>query len=164
MTRSHDDTVDEQRTGWVFVAVQVVLLVGLVVMPSADQYPTPTWLDVILVVVFWLGVAIAVLGAVALGRALTATPVPNQAATLRTRGPYRNVRHPIYSGVILIVIALAVGSGNVAGLALGAATIGFFHVKASWEEARLAERFPEYGRYAATTPRFVPRLVPSARR
>ncbi|MEM9745635.1 MAG: isoprenylcysteine carboxylmethyltransferase family protein [Actinomycetota bacterium] len=152
----------ERRIGWAFVAVQIVLLVGLVVMPSADHYPTPGWLDVMVTIVFWLGVAVAILGGVALGRALTATPVPNHAATLRTRGPYRNVRHPIYTGVILIVIALAVGSGNVAGLALGAATIGFFHVKASWEEDRLAERFPEYERYAAMTPRFVPRVAPRA--
>jgi protein-S-isoprenylcysteine O-methyltransferase Ste14 len=37
-------------------------------------------------------------------------------------------------------------------------TLGFFNVKARWEEARLAESYPGYRAYAARTPRFVPFL------
>jgi protein-S-isoprenylcysteine O-methyltransferase Ste14 len=87
---------------------------------------------------------------------LTATPVPTERATLRTSGPYRWVRHPIYTGVLLIVAAMAVRSGSVFGLTLGALTIAFFHVKASWEEQRLTKRFDAYADYAAVTPRFIP--------
>ncbi len=148
--------MSERSIGWAFVAAQAALIVALVVVPSASHFPTPPWLRTACAVLFWLGVAIAVIAGLVLGRALTATPVPTARATLRTTGPYRVVRHPIYTGVVLIVVAIAVRSGNVVGLALGAATIGFFHVKASWEERRLRERFAGYADYAATTPRFLP--------
>lgn len=150
-----------QRTiGWLFVASQAALLAALIVMPSADHVPTPSWLRTAMNIMFWLGVMLAIAAGLMLGRALTATPVPTERAELRTSGPYRFVRHPIYTGVILIVIALAVRSGNAAGLTLGAATIAFFHLKAAWEEQRLAERFADYPVYAAATPRFVPRMWP----
>ncbi len=148
--------MSERTIGWAFVAAQAALIVALVLVPSANHYPTPAWLRTLCAVAFGLGVAIAVAAGVVLGRALTATPVPTAGATLRTTGPYRFVRHPIYTGVVLIVVAIAVRSGNVVGLALGAATIGFFHVKASWEERRLSERFAGYAEYASTTPRFLP--------
>ncbi len=150
--------MNERTIGWAFVAAQAVLISVVVVMPSADHFPVPPWLDTITTVMFWLGTALAVMAAAVLGRALTATPVPNDRAELRTTGPYRLVRHPIYSGVLLIVVALSIGSGNVAKVIVGGATITFFHAKAAWEEQRLGERFSDYAAYAAETPRFLPRL------
>ena len=72
-------------------------------------------------------------------------------------GAYRFVRHPIYTGVLTIVVGLVVPSGSAVTLAIGLATIAFFNVKARWEEDRLAETYPDYRDYARTTPRFVPR-------
>lgn len=148
--------MSKHTIGWVFVAVQAVLLAILVLLPSSDDYTLPGWLDRVLDVVFWLGIVLIVLAAVFLGRSLTATPVPRDAAELRTNGPYRWARHPIYSGVILVVVALAIRSGSVIALGIGAITIVFFMVKSSWEERRLAERFPGYADYAARTGRFFP--------
>jgi protein-S-isoprenylcysteine O-methyltransferase Ste14 len=142
--------------GWAFVGAQVALIVSLAFLPGADHYPVPAWLATAADVVFWAGVALAVAAGLVLGRALTATPVPTERATLRTSGPYRWVRHPIYTGVLLIILAMAVRSGSLFGLSLGAATVVFFHVKASWEERRLTERFDGYAAYATVTPRFIP--------
>ena len=163
MTRStslgsdnHLNEYRNRRIGWAFVGAQAALIVSLAVLPSADHFPVPSWLRVTGNVVFWFGAALAVAAGLALGRSLTATPVPTERATLRTSGPYRWVRHPIYTGVLLIVAAMAVRSGSAFGLAVGALTIAFFHVKASWEEQRLTERFDGYAEYAAATPRFIP--------
>ena len=87
---------------------------------------------------------------------LTATPVPLDRAELHTNGPYRWARHPIYSGVILAVIALSVRSGSALAVVIGAATLAFFIVKSPWDEQRLAERFPGDAAYAARTGRFLP--------
>ena len=149
--------MSERSTGWAFVAVQAVLIAALVVVPAADHYSVPTWLEVAANACFWSGVVLAVLAAAFLGRSLTATPVPSARAALRTSGPYRFVRHPIYTGVVLIVVGLAVRSGNVIGVVLGLVTLAFFHRKATWEEQRLRARFAEYDAYAAVTPRFLPR-------
>jgi len=142
--------------GWCFVAVQALLLAALVLLPGRDDFAVPDWLRSVADVVFWLGISLMVVAAGALGRSLTATPMPLDRAELRTNGPYRWARHPIYSGVILVVIALSVRSGSVVTVAIGAATLAFFVVKSSWEERRLAERFPEYADYAARTGRFFP--------
>ncbi len=147
--------MSRDRTGWAFVAMQVVLLVALVLVPSGTAWPMPGWLAVVRLVLVVAGLLVVVAAALNLGRSLTPTPVPNDGG-LRTDGLYRFVRHPIYSGVLLAVVGLTVGTRQWWGLALGLVTIAFFSAKARWEEARLAEAYPGYTEYAADTPRFVP--------
>lgn len=142
--------------GWTFVAVQALLLATLILLPGRDDFEPPGWVRAAADAVFWLGLALIVLAAAFLGRSLTATPLPLDRAELRTTGPYRWARHPIYSGVILVVIALSVRSGSALTVVIGAVTLAFFVVKATWEERRLVERFPEYAAYAARTGRFFP--------
>jgi protein-S-isoprenylcysteine O-methyltransferase Ste14 len=73
-------------------------------------------------------------------------------------GPYRFVRHPIYSGIILSLLATAALLGTTAGL-LGAALIvlGTF-MKARVEENFLRRELGEdrYDAYARRVPMFVP--------
>jgi protein-S-isoprenylcysteine O-methyltransferase Ste14 len=158
----YDRHVDRRTIGWVFVAGQVVLLVLLVVLPGRDDWPTPSWLRTVAQVVFVAGAVLLIVAALGLGRALTPTPVPAERGVLQTAGLYRFVRHPIYSGVLLIVLGITLRSGSWFTLAVAVVTFVFFDRKARWEEARLAEHYPEYADYAARTPRFVPR--PRARR
>lgn len=148
--------MSERTIGWAFVAVQAVLLAALVLLPGRSDFEPPSWVRAMADIFFWLGIALIVLAAGFLGRSLTATPVPLGRAELRTNGPYRWARHPIYSGAILVVIALSVRSGSAITVAIGAATLAFFVVKSMWEERRLIERFPGYSDYAARTGRFFP--------
>ncbi len=151
------------RAGWLFVVVQAVLLITLVALPAGDAWPTPAWVQVIGLLAVVGGVALVAVAALRLGPALTPTPVPTAEGALTTDGLYRHVRHPIYSGVLLAVAGVTVRSGSVLVLAVGAATVVFFHLKARWEEERLQERYPDYPEYAARTPRFVPRPGPAGR-
>jgi protein-S-isoprenylcysteine O-methyltransferase Ste14 len=148
--------MSDRTTGWIFVAAQGVLLVALVLVPHRDDWPTPTWLQVIAIVLGVGGLAIGIGAGLRLGSALTPTPMPSAAGRLTTDGLYRYVRHPIYSGVLLVVVGLVLRSGSTVGLGVGVALVIFFSVKARWEENRLADRYPDYERYAARTPRFVP--------
>lgn len=143
-------------TGWIYVGIQAILLLGLVVLPGRSDWKTDGLVGIVGLVFLVGGLAIGALSAIMLGRSLTPTPVPVQHGQLTTAGLYRFVRHPIYTGVLLIVIGLTIRSGSVLTLALAAVTIGFFNHKARWEERRLAERYPEYEAYAEATPRFVP--------
>lgn len=149
----------DRAIGWSFVAVQALLLVALILLPGGDDVAVPGWLRALAAVVFAVGCVIAIVAGVSLGRALTATPVPTAAGSLRTDGLYRYVRHPIYTGVILIVVAVAMRSGSFATVAVAAVTIAFFGVKTRWEERRLAGRYADYPAYAARTPKFFPRGV-----
>jgi protein-S-isoprenylcysteine O-methyltransferase Ste14 len=73
-------------------------------------------------------------------------------------GPYRLVRHPIYTGLIVAAVASALLIGRPANLA-GAALIAFgFWLKASMEERFLSQELgaDAYADYRRRTPMLVP--------
>ena len=91
-----------------------------------------------------LAVAGAVLGLVSgrrLGRALTPTPVPVAGAGLRTDGPYRWVRHPIYSAVLLMVAGYVIAIGTIWSVACAVVLLVFFVLKSRWEDGLLREQY-----------------------
>ena len=158
----YDDRVIARRAGWLFVAVQVVLLLALVALSGSprDDWPTPPALRTLASLCTLSGLVVVVVASLQLGHSLTATPVPDDRGELRTTGLYAVVRHPIYSGLLLVVLGLAVRSASWVTAGVATATVAFFHAKAAWEEQQLALRYPDYPAYAACTGRFVPR-VPS---
>ena len=77
---------------------------------------------------------------------------------LVTTGPYRFIRHPIYTAVCLFVTAggaahLSWTTALFAGLIWSGALCRMF-----CEEQLLLARYPEYRQYAAATPRMIPFL------
>jgi protein-S-isoprenylcysteine O-methyltransferase Ste14 len=106
----------------------------------------------------WLGLGAVVAGALRLGRAASVHPEPTSAAVLRTNGPYRFVRHPIYSGVLLFAAGIAATAGSALAVLAFGALVGLLSVKARFEERLLAQHFAGYAAYARVTPRFVPGL------
>lgn len=150
--------MSDRAVGWMFVAIQACLLAGLVLLPSADHWPTPIGIDWLGFGLVAVGLAIAAIAALDLGDALTATPVPTRSASLTTTGLYHFVRHPIYTGVLAAVTGWTLRSGNVFTAALAVVTIVFFTAKSGWEEKRLRQRYANYETFAAETPRFVPRI------
>jgi protein-S-isoprenylcysteine O-methyltransferase Ste14 len=150
------DTPRDTIVAWAFVIVQLVLLVLIVLLPSGDLWTVPAWLDLVARVLEWVGAAVLVVGLVNLGRSLTPLPSPVPHGELRTGGLFRLVRHPIYSGIMALTIGVAIRSGSLGVVAATAVLVGWFMLKARWEEARLAVRYPGYSAYAARTPRFVP--------
>ena len=105
------------------------------------------------------GVGVGLWSAIYLGRGLTPSQLPNGSVDLVTRGPYRFVRHPMYTAVVLLGIGMAIRSGSwIVTLALVALVV-LFAIKSRWEELHLSNSFPGYGHYVASTGRFVPRLT-----
>jgi protein-S-isoprenylcysteine O-methyltransferase Ste14 len=75
---------------------------------------------------------------------------------LVTAGPFRFVRHPIYTAVSLFVWAAALGSPSVRTLAFAVlVTIGAI-MRIFCEERLLVRRYPEYVVYSRTTKRMIP--------
>ena len=94
-----------------------------------------------------------------LGRALRAHPAPGSDATLRTDGLYGLARHPIYSGLLLMGVGLALIARTPRAIATVCSLAALLTFKARFEERLLEERFPEYRAYRDSTPRFVPRFM-----
>lgn len=143
--------------GWLVVALQLVLL-AIVVLARGDSWYLGKRLRRAGWVLSVTGITVMGAGSMRLGRAISAHPAPARGAVLRTDGPYRFVRHPIYSGLILLSGGIAATSSSVVSLAAWAALVLTLRVKSGYEERLLKERFPGYAAYARATARFVPRF------
>lgn len=149
-------STSEVRTARLLVTAQFALLALIAVLPGGWGWPVPMWLRVLGWSGMLAGVGVMVLAGTALGRGLTAVPIPNAHAELRTGGLYRVVRHPIYTGLLLASGSYVVAGGNGWRAVAFIALVVLLTVKARWEEVRLTRRFAGYPQYASRTPRFVP--------
>ena len=147
----------DRRTAWLLVLGQFILLGMIVLLPGGDTWSLPVTLVHVTQGAAGGGVILMVVAAAGLGRGLTAAPLPNAHAELRTSGLYHLVRHPIYSGLLLFSLAVTFRSGRLWTVMAYTALVVLINVKARWEERHLVTRFPGYVDYAARTPRFIPR-------
>ncbi len=105
-------TPAETAIAWSLVLIQVALMAGAIVGGAGSAWTVPEWLRSVCKVVQYVGLGILVIGAVNLGRSLTALPTPVPHGELRTGGLYRWMRHPIYTGVMALTLGGAVPSGD----------------------------------------------------
>src|SRR4051812_21439507 len=73
-----------------------------------------------------------------------------------TRGPYRHVRHPIYTAVSVLAWPAALADGSPAAIALAALVTGAAVTRMLCEERLLQRMYPDYAAYARTTRRMIP--------
>ena len=76
------------------------------------------WSIIAGLVIIWLGLVIRVWAVVVLGRSFRTTVEVEAGQAVVTRGPYRWVRHPSYSGLILIAAGFGLAFGTWPGLVL----------------------------------------------
>ena len=105
------------------------------------------------------GVALAIWARWHLGANWSAIVSIREQHELIRSGPYRRVRHPIYTGMLLAMAGTALVLGEVRGLIAFAITLFAFYWKARKEEAWLTREFGEkFGMHAKQTGMFLPRF------
>lgn len=103
------------------------------------------------------GVAFAMWARVALGGNWSGSVTVKENHTLVRRGPYRLVRHPIYTGGLLGFLGTAVYYGVLGGLAGTAIASLSFWLKSRVEESFMTEQFgAQYERYQREVKRLIP--------
>lgn len=107
-------------------------------------------------VVFASGLALAVWARLYLGRNWGMPMTQKEEPELVTSGPYRFVRHPIYTGLLLGLVGTALAS-NPLGLIVSLVVGAYFYYAASVEEKNLGATFPtEYPAYRSRTKKIIP--------
>jgi protein-S-isoprenylcysteine O-methyltransferase Ste14 len=107
-----------------------------------------------------VGLSFSVWARVVLGRNWSGTVTIKKDHELIQSGPYRWVRHPIYTGIILGFLGSAVARNSPAGyLGVALVAVGFWF-KLQREETWLRETFGDsYAQYADKTARLIPFLL-----
>jgi protein-S-isoprenylcysteine O-methyltransferase Ste14 len=105
------------------------------------------------------GAALLVWASVLLGRFLLHEAAVREDHVLVAGGPYRFVRHPVYTGYLALLLGSGVASLNVCLLLLWPISLLGILIQAAAEEQLLTARFgQDYRRYVGRVGRLVPRF------
>jgi protein-S-isoprenylcysteine O-methyltransferase Ste14 len=139
------------------LSIGVALFAAIGAAKAAPGLNTPVGVQVVGAVVLCLGLAVRVWAVVALGAAFRTTVEVDPGQAVVTRGPYRWVRHPSYTGLLLIVVGFSLAAGNWLSLGAGLLVIPAFVRRIHVEEAELERVLGDtYRHYEAGTARLVP--------
>jgi len=144
----------------------IPLLIGAYLIFNGPRLSDPLRLRVIPHVdaIAWTGVILCIAGLLfclwarfTLGRNWSGVVTLKGGHELITRGPYAIVRHPIYAGLLVMIVATVIVHGHVAGVIALPLVFWGLWIKLRYEERLMLEKFPE--EYAAYR-RCVKRLIP----
>lgn len=144
-----------RHLGSALVVCQFSLIAVLVWMAwpaaMAGQVPPAAWAGKV------IGALLA-LWAVSINRLgnFNIHPEPRAGGTLVQRGPYRWVRHPMYTAVMVCGLACAWASGVGFAWLIVSGLAGVLAFKANIEEHWMREVHPGYSAYCRRTSRFIP--------
>ncbi|WP_419194657.1 methyltransferase family protein [Novipirellula herctigrandis] len=134
-------------------------IVSAVIVLSANWQPFD-WLPLVLTLP---GIGIAVWAWQTIGLLnVRIHPTPTEQTKLTTTGPYRFVRHPMYSGVLWMTAALLLSNPQSWRCAAWGGLLSVLYLKAAIEEQAMSERFPSYESLQKRTGMLMPRLVRKA--
>ncbi|MBO0853046.1 MAG: isoprenylcysteine carboxylmethyltransferase family protein [Nocardia sp.] len=112
----------------------------------------------VILVVAWVGIALRLWSIITLGRYFRAIVHIQQDHQLVRTGPYRVLRHPSYTGMLLALLAFSVTNANIGAIIVYDACI----LAAVWYRIRIEERVlldglgDEYAQYMGETHRLIP--------
>lgn len=138
------------RANWLVWAQ--FLLLALLLLPG-DPLWSETWITVLAILLGLDGAALAIAGAVTLGRDLVPWVAPRPGAPLRTDGVFRFTRNPIYLGLLAATAGWVLWRGRIELIVVWVLLAAVLVIKARVEQHRLVDAFgDEYRDYAERTP------------
>ena len=143
------------------VRIRVVIVALVIVLTRLGVFrghgvDTDAWRAGLGLVLFALGLGLAIWARVNIGRNWGTPMTRKDEPELVTSGPYRLVRHPIYSGILAAGAGTAIALGWWWLVAVALAGI-YFVYSATVEERYMTEQFPDsYPAYRSSTKMLVP--------
>ena len=160
-------TVYKDRGG--FVRYSIPLILGAYLIFKAPRFSNPLSSRVIPNVdaIAWTGAALCIGGLLfciwarfTLGRNWSGIVTFKGGHELVTRGPYAIVRHPIYTGLLAMIIGTVIVYGHIAGVVALPFVFWGLWIKLRYEEKLMLEKFPaEYAAYSQRVKRLIPFIL-----
>jgi protein-S-isoprenylcysteine O-methyltransferase Ste14 len=164
------DKLDRTKEGWpILIGLR---LAGLITFASTAAwiwnpawftwaaFPVPDWVRWIGAAGFVFAVSWLIWMFISLGSNLTDTVVTRRNAHFVDHGPYRYVRNPMYSGILLVGVSLGLALGTWLVPLAAAAMFLILARRTRIEEAYLIARFgDQYRSYMSRVARFFPRFT-----
>ena len=103
------------------------------------------------------GVSLCLWARAVLGRNWSGTVTLKEDHELIVRGPYRLVRHPIYTGLLTMMAGTAMAHGHLGGMLGVVIVFVSLWIKSSYEEEVMGRQFPDqYSAYRERVRRIIP--------
>ena len=136
---------------WLLVALQFSISAWIVLGTRLDR-------DAWWMLAFAIpGAGLAIWAWIAIGLTkIRIMPDVGPKTTLVVSPPYRWIRHPMYSGLLLFALALVVAAPSLLRIILWATLFVVLELKSRLEEHHLIARFPDYNQYRRTSWKFLP--------
>lgn len=158
---SHHDLGAESPSRVLTLAAIVMLLMSYWPVVWGVLWITPPTIGWSMFLLVVLGLAFTWTARLHLGPLWSSTSAPTEDHRIVDTGPYGIVRHPVYAGLLLAVIATAIERGRIEAIAAALVLIAGVSLRAKLEERFLKRDLGDevYGSYR----RRVPMLVPFAK-
>jgi protein-S-isoprenylcysteine O-methyltransferase Ste14 len=158
---SHHDLGAESPSRVLTLAAIVMLLMSYWPVAWGVLWNTPATIGWSMFLLVVLGLAFTWTARLHLGPLWSSTSAPTEDHRIVDTGPYGIVRHPVYAGLLLAVIATAIERGRIESVAATLVLIAGVSLRAKLEERFLKRDLGDeaYGSYR----RRVPMLVPFAK-
>lgn len=142
------------------VLVIIVRIGSLQVYLGEELWPQTLEVGIVADAVTVIGMAIALWARRALGSNWSASVVFKENHKLIENGPYKYVRHPMYTGILTMFLGAAIFVGLAGAFAVFVIGSAGLLLKAHQEENLMAKHFPkEYPKYKARTKMIIPFLI-----
>lgn len=152
MSRSDSDM--GRGVGW--VAAQGVLfaffLTAIIFGEPVDEIPGLIFAQIVGVIVGAGGAGVSLWALLQHGWNVSPFPRPAEGALLVDSGPYRYVRHPMYSGIIAFTLGVGLAYANPVAMLSSVTFLVFFMAKTGREEEMLVDTVDGYRAYRSRVP------------
>ncbi len=143
---------------WVTIVAAITAGEWISAANTPNMFGGGHWLKIAAVAVMIMGIVVRWTAILSLGKAFSANVAIRDSQKVYRKGLYRFVRHPSYSGMVLIFLAIALHERNwLAAAAVMVPTTLALLYRIHVEEAALLQAFgAEYASYSNTTKRLIP--------
>ena len=147
----HEPSAPSESKGTIWVVVQGALfaffLAALILGERMDDFGGLVYLRSAGLLLALFGSFVSIWAFRSFGSKVSPFPRPLEGATLIERGPYRFVRHPMYSGIIAFTFGAGLAYASTAAMLTGPLFFVFFLAKTGREEEMLVESVSGYRAY-----------------